>query len=86
MAPNSPTGEIGTSLEIQDVDAKVIVSPCPFDDYFVIDLLEGNSWKLMNSLGGVVLEGEERFVNTSSLASGVYFIVVNDFSIKMIKR
>jgi hypothetical protein len=62
-------------LSVSDnLDNKLVVTPNPFDSYFIININEPVKYELYDLFGRLLLVGEDKKVNTAFLGSGIYLL------------
>ena len=81
----------GLSSVLDNLDNKIVVSPNPFDSYFMINIGNPIEYELYDSFGKRLMQGEEKEVNTTSLPNGIYLLRLTIESkevktIKLVKR
>jgi len=64
----------GPSMVFDNLDNKIVVSPNPFDSYFRINIGNPIEYELYDSFGKLLMQGEEKEVNTTSLPNGIYLL------------
>ena len=77
----------GPSSVVDNLDNKVVVSPNPFDSYFRINIGMPIEYTLYDSFGKLLLQGNEKEVNTTSLTKGIYLLrlTIDNKEVKTIK-
>ncbi|TAF77824.1 MAG: T9SS C-terminal target domain-containing protein [Bacteroidetes bacterium] len=77
--------EITTSLENESSSEIPVIYPNPFSDEINITQTTG-SYQIVDLLGNVILSGTTPKVNTSALASGLYYLKTAKKVFKIVKN
>lgn len=77
----------GPATALNNLDNRLIISPNPFESYFMINTGESIKYELYDPFGRLLIQGKDQKVNTDSLSSGVYLLrlTINKKETKTIK-
>ena len=64
----------GTSSIKDNLADELVISPNPFDSYFIISTDKPIEYELYDTLGRLLIQGKEKKVNTASLVNGMYLL------------
>lgn len=77
----------GTSSIKDNLVNELVVSPNPFDSYFIISIDKPIEYELYDTFGRLLIQGKEKKVNTATLFNGIYLLrlTINKIETKTIK-
>ncbi|OJJ19089.1 hypothetical protein BKI52_19940 [marine bacterium AO1-C] len=70
----------------QDIEQKFKPYPVPTTGKVFIDNSVHNPWRVTNSQGKAMLTGNESIIDLSNHPAGIYFLIINDQTYRIIKK